>query len=324
MLQQSGGQTEIWQATGGTWNQLAYWNTNKELSLLSPSVYFGSSGNVQTVKGYQFLFSNPGTPIYYPLLTLPPSTNGTYDNAVIRGMINVGWGSVGATVFSLQLANRNGLAWRLHILSGQPLANGPISFQVYTQSNGANEVWLAVNQSIFGTAVFDIDYMIDIGPNNNNGSGLNSPTEATNAQQTTTPGGTIAYSSSVPTGGYDYNTIPWFNLSLSANISSYGGGWSSPQYTIDGYGKVTIRGLVQGSGLIAGATNGTVIATVSNNATPPDNIMFSCIGSNSSGQSIYRVDVNPSGQVVLQYSIAGVGGNPTTWLSLDNINYMTY
>ena len=46
LLQNSGGQSEIWQANSGSWQQLAYWNTNRGLNLNAPA-----SGNALSISG---------------------------------------------------------------------------------------------------------------------------------------------------------------------------------------------------------------------------------------------------------------------------------
>ena len=55
LLQHAGGQTEIWQDNGG-WNQLAFWNTNRGLTLNAPA-----SGDALTVNGtvYASDFNSP-------------------------------------------------------------------------------------------------------------------------------------------------------------------------------------------------------------------------------------------------------------------------
>ena len=55
LLQHSGGQTEIWQDNGG-WKQLAFWNTNRGLTLNAPA-----SGDALTVNGtvYASDFNSP-------------------------------------------------------------------------------------------------------------------------------------------------------------------------------------------------------------------------------------------------------------------------
>ena len=53
-IQQSGGQTEIWQYNGG-WNQLAFWGTTRGLTLNAPA-----SGNALTVNGLVQI-NSPGT-----------------------------------------------------------------------------------------------------------------------------------------------------------------------------------------------------------------------------------------------------------------------
>lgn len=84
----------------------------------------------------------------------------------------------------------------------------------------------------------------------------------------------------------------------------YGGGFGSPRYFRDANGRVTIEGLMQAG------TDGTVF-TLLPGFRPPDRLMFGCW----SGGGAYRVDVDPSGAVILT-------GSNAVFSSLSGISFL--
>lgn len=103
----------------------------------------------------------------------------------------------------------------------------------------------------------------------------------------------------------------WTNFTFGTNVAAYGNGWATPSWYQDPNGRVHFRGLLQTTGSVAGGEQ--IVSAVPVPST--GDVMF---GQLQSGGGVVRVDVNSSGQVILQTSL-GSGA----WFTLDGISYQT-
>ena len=105
--------------------------------------------------------------------------------------------------------------------------------------------------------------------------------------------------------------VTWSNLTLQNGWATYGGIYSTPQYTKVSDGVVHLKGLIR-SGT---NTDGTVIATLPAGFRPSTRLL-STVASAAGNSSHTRLDVLPNGQLIIQAS----DGNG--WLSLDGISFV--
>lgn len=111
----------------------------------------------------------------------------------------------------------------------------------------------------------------------------------------------------------------WQAPVLGASIAYFGAPYNVPGYSIDGFGRVFIRGLLVGAGLTVGST----IFTLPVGFRPVNQSVFTGAGASTSGSGVWRIDVLAGGQVQVSSALSAAG-NPVNYLSLDSISFLTY
>jgi len=109
-------------------------------------------------------------------------------------------------------------------------------------------------------------------------------------------------------------TIPlWAPLNLTSGWTDYGGGYETAAYTRTKAGFVMLKGLIKKS---TAPTGGETIAVLPSDYRPAGGALLFGTSTGISGNSWGRVDVWPSGQILLSY-----GTN--SWFSLDSIHFIS-
>lgn len=111
----------------------------------------------------------------------------------------------------------------------------------------------------------------------------------------------------------------WSAPVLSANVTNYAAGWDVSGYYKDVTGRVFLRGLIKGTGITVGST----LFTLPPGFRPTANQMFAAIGYTGSAYEVCRLDVDSSGVVYVNAIVSGAG-NPTGFLSLSGVSFLTY
>lgn len=114
---------------------------------------------------------------------------------------------------------------------------------------------------------------------------------------------------------YAPGALVWSSLSLGTNVSNFGSGWQTAQYTKTPEGRVILRGLIAGTGI----TVGSVLASLPIGYRPVLNQMFVAPGTSTTSKTEAAVQMLSSGNVVLDSTADGT--NPTFWLSLNSIEF---
>lgn len=105
-------------------------------------------------------------------------------------------------------------------------------------------------------------------------------------------------------------------LPLASNWTNYGSGWAPPAYWKDALGMVHLRGLVSWTG---SSGPPTPVATLPSGYVPLANELFAVRCAASGAEYTARVDVYPSGEVLLEHID---GGTTVDWLGLSGIAFL--
>jgi hypothetical protein len=160
--------------------------------------------------------SGPGSITYWKIATLPVSSAGTYDHLIIDAVLDDNWGSDQKVNTRILFSNRNAFTYRYYL-------NGTVRSAArvlaYRETDTSISIYLRAGSGNFCSFSYNITHGLDNGT-----TVIKNP-----ASTTTTPSGTLVFDSS--------------------NVSTY-----VPESYIPYSGQPVIRGLVNSSGAVSGAS----------------------------------------------------------------------
>jgi hypothetical protein len=185
----------------------------------TPLSGFDSAANLfvnKTSYGTSIVSSGPANVTFWKIATLPVSTAGSYDHLVLDVVLDDNWGSAQKVTARIVFSNRDAFTFRYYL-------NGTVRSAArvlaYTEANGTVSIYLRAGNGNYCTFSYNITHGVD--------ANLSIPKNP--ASTTTTPTGTLAFDSSA--------------------IGTY-----VPESYIPYTGQPIIRGLVNSSGTISGAS----------------------------------------------------------------------
>jgi len=231
----------------------------------SPISGFDSAGNLfvnKTSYGSSIVSAAPGSVTYWKIATLPVSSGGTYDHIIVDTVLDDDWGSVQKANAKVLFSNRNAFTYRYY-LNGTVRSAARIL--AYTETNGSVSIYLRAGSANYCTFSYNVTHGVDSGV-----TVFESPTSTTTA-----PTGTLAFDSSV--------------------IATY-----VPESYIPYTGQPIIRGLVNSSGAVSGAsfvkTGGTSSQFLKADGSSDSNTYLATNTSSNLYGSSYFAGHNPEGR----------------------------